>query len=370
MSNRLAQARAERGWKKARLLFELRAAAEKRGEKLAKNESLSRRVAAWENQGETVSDFYRDLLCDVYGRTPAELGLIDVDVPVRPASVDISDRPRLNKIDSSLVDLLRGQTQSLRLLDRRLGGAAIYQQTTAHVAHLEHLVRYSLPGVHRKDAADELGQAAALAGWQALDSGLLDAAWRHHELAATASRESGIAPGMAYASAQQAYVLLDMGLAHEAHELIVAARQRISGPVPHELHAWLHAAEGEVLAVLGDRDRALRALDAAASVLPEVPENALPYVMLDPSHLARWRGHCLARLGDKSAIDDLSSALGAMGEGQYGRAEVSLRVDLALALRARGESAESRHHALAADELADRTGSQRQRRRIRELLSA
>ncbi len=372
MSNRLAQARAERGWKKARLLFELRAAAANRGEALAKNESLSRRIAAWENQGETVSDFYRELLCDVYECTPAELGLTNADTPAGPtvSAVPPLDNLRFSKVDRGLVELLRGQTQSLRLLDRRLGSASIYEQTTAHMTNLEQLVRYALPGTHREGAADELGQAAALAGWQALDSGLLGAAWRHHELAAAASRESGLPAGLAYASAQQAYVLLDMGQVVEAHELVVSARKRTTEPVPPELHAWLYAAEGEMLSALGDRDHALRALDAAADVLPEHPENALPFLMLDPAHLARWRGHCLARLGEESAIEDLSTALSVMGEGQFGRAEVSLRVDLALALRARGELDESQCQARAAEELAARTGSQRQQRRITELLSA
>lgn len=59
-----------------------------------------------------------------------------------------------------------------------------------------------------------------------------------------------------------------------------------------------------------------------------------------------------------------------MGEGHYGRAEVSLRVDLALALRARGETADSREQARRAADLAGRTGSQRQHRRIADLLSA
>jgi hypothetical protein len=63
------------------------------------------------------------------------------------------------------------------------------------------------------------------------------------------------------------------------------------------------------------------------------------------------------------------SALDAMGEGQYGRAEVSLRVDLALAFRARGDLLESQMHAQRAADLAARTGSQRQRRRIAQLLS-
>jgi Flp pilus assembly protein TadD len=64
----------------------------------------------------------------------------------------------------------------------------------------------------------------------------------------------------------------------------------------------------------------------------------------------------------------LTAALAVMGEGRYGRAEVSLRVDLALALKARGDAKEARVQARRAAELAGRTGSQRQRRRIGELL--
>ena len=147
-------------------------------------------------------------------------------------------------------------------------------------------------------------------------------------------------------------------------------RERTSRLVPATLRAWLHAAEGEALAVLGERDAALRALDHASDVLPDVADGELPYLMLDTGHLARWRGHCLARLGEPAAIDDLSHALDAMSDGQYGRAAASLRVDLALAFRIRGDLGESRIHAHRAAELAGRTGSQRQRRRITELLTA
>jgi hypothetical protein len=150
--------------------------------------------------------------------------------------------------------------------------------------------------------------------------------------------------------------------------LIRSAREQSGTEIPPVLRAWLHAAEGEALAILSDRAGAFRALDAAADALPEVPDVELPYVMLDAGHLARWRGHCLARLGEGSAIEDLTAALAVMGEGRYGRAEVSLRVDLALALKARGDAKEARVQARRAAELAGRTGSQRQRRRIGELL--
>jgi hypothetical protein len=173
------------------------------------------------------------------------------------------------------------------------------------------------------------------------------------------------------AVAQQAYVLLDADRPADAHEVIYHAREEVGSAVPNVLRSWLHAAEGEALAADGQRDNALRALDAATESLATGGSgDALPYVMLDAGHLARWRGHCLARLGEAEAIDDLTTALGTMGEGQYGRAEASLRVDLALAFQARGDGTESRLHARRAADLAGRTGSERQRRRIAKLLSA
>lgn len=262
-------------------------------------------------------------------------------------------------------------TQNIRLLDRRLGGATIYQQAAAHVDTLDQLVRYALPSAHREAAAGELSQAAALGGWQALDLGRSTDAWRLHETAKAAGHESGDTSALAYAQTQQAYILVDAGQLDAAHELVRAGRHHAGRRVSPVLRAWLHAAEGEVLAASGQRDAALRALDAAADVLPaNAEDDALPYLMLSAGHLTRWRGHCLARLGDGDAIDDLTSALASMGDAQHGRAAVSLRVDLALAFQARGDTHESHAHARQAAELAGQTGSERQRRRIAELLTA
>ncbi|MEU7811003.1 hypothetical protein [Pseudonocardia sp. NPDC049154] len=198
MTTKLAQARGERDWTKTRLVHALRTAARNRGRTLPQDASLLRRIAVWENQGGAVSDFYIELLCEVYGKSALELGLVTFEEP----------------------------------------------------------------------------------------------------------------------------------------------------------------------------PSALRVLDSATDVLPDAGEQELPYVMLDAGHLARWRGHCLARLGEASAIEELAAALLAMGEGHYGRAEVSLRVDLALAFRARGDINEAHLHARRASELAGRTGSKRQRRRIKDLLVA
>ena len=374
MGNQLARVRAEREWKQSTLMRKLRAAAARQGETLVSDASLKRRIAGWENQDKPVSDRYRELLCEVYGMTAVELGIAEPPAfppEPPPPSSDLTERITFSRLDNGLVVLLREHTQSIRMLDRRLGGSAIYQQAAAHVEQLDNLIRFALPGTHREAAADELSQAAALAGWQALDMGRAADAWRLHELAVAAGREGGQAEALAYAQAQQAYILLDAGELDAAHALIRAGQRQAGTRVSPVLRTWLHAAEGETLAALGQRDAALRALDTAAATLPEDAEDdALPYLMLGAEHLARWRGHCLARLGDQGAIDDLASALDTMGEGQYGRAEVSLRVDLALAFNARGDTTEAQLHAQRAAELAGRTGSVRQRRRIAQLLSA
>ncbi|WP_214371077.1 hypothetical protein [Pseudonocardia sp. H11422] len=324
MGNNLARVRRDRGWKKSHLLRELRAAAARRKVTLPGDASLGRRVAVWENQDGAVSDLYRDLLCDVYGMSAVELGIADSPEPESPAEDTGAELLTLTRLDGGLVQVLGGHTQSLRLMDRRFGGAAVYAQTTAHVEMIENLIRNSVPGAVREAAAHQLSQAAALAGWQALDLGKVADAWRLHEIATAGGREARDRSGFSYARAQQAYVLIDAGRLDDARELVGASRATAGTRVPPVLQAWLHAAEGEALAVLGRRDEALRALDAAAEVIPDQPvDESLPYLMLDAGHLARWRGHCLARLGDAGAIDDLKRALEAMGEGQYGRAEVA-----------------------------------------------
>lgn len=345
-------------------------AATRRKERLVSNESLKRRIAGWENQHRSVSEMYRDLLCDAYDLSAAELGLVAEPAvkDVEPAANDPTERIRFSRLDNELVVLLGANTQSLRMLDRRLGGAATYPQTAAHVEQIEAVVRQALPRADREAAAGELSQAAALAGWQALDMGQPSTAWRMHEIATAAGRESGDLAGLTYAQAQQAYVLLDADRAADAHNLIKAGQKMAGSRVPPALRAWLKAAEGEALAAVGDGAAALRALDTAAKVLPDHADGELPYVMLDAGHLARCCGHCLARLGDGGAIDNLQRALSAMGEGQYGLAEVGLRVDLALAYQARGDVNAARMQAQLAADNADLTGSARQRRRIAALL--
>jgi hypothetical protein len=289
---------------------------------------------------------------------------------VSPAS-ELGDRlsHAANVIDAELITLLERQTDTFRGLDRRLGAVRLLPQTRAHVDQLTDLLTYSLPGGLRPRLAEAAAQAASLAGWQALDLGDVDQAWLLYETAKTAALDSNDASALAYVTAEQGYVLIDAGRPDLAADLIRSAHERAERGVPHVLRAWLWAAEAEAAAAGRDEAAARRAMDAAARELAISGGDRLPYVFLNDVHLARWRGHCLARLGSAEAVDDLSHALGDLDQ-TFTRAAAGLHCDLALAYSQRGEHDAARAEARAAQQLADQTASARQRRRISQLLAS
>jgi tetratricopeptide (TPR) repeat protein len=137
--------------------------------------------------------------------------------------------------------------------------------------------------------------------------------------------------------------------------------------IPHQIRGWLQAAEAEMAAAAGDETTCRNALDAAAREVGQGPSSdEHPYLALNDAHFARWRGSCLVQLGDPETADELATALAAM-DGSFTRAEAGLRADLAQALYVRGERQEARRHLVRARELAQLTGSARQRRRLRNL---
>ncbi|MEV0698624.1 hypothetical protein AB0I53_12005 [Saccharopolyspora sp. NPDC050389] len=362
----LKRARLAAGMSQGEVRARLRELRRKRGAMPPKDSSLKRMYTEWE-QGRVDPTEWRGELCEVFQLPPAALGFVEVVLPPPielPATLDVL------RLDPTLVAMLDEQTDHYRLMDRRVG-AAIIPQTVAHVDHMQQVLRNALPGKHFAAAAVALAEGAALAGWQALDAGDITKAWNLHDIAKSAARQGEDPAALAHVTAQQAYALLDAGRASDAVELIQYAHTpQTAKRVPPRLRAWLAAAEAEFLAAAGQADQARRMLDQAALVLPAGDTDPdLPYLMLNQTHLARWRGHCLARLGASEAVDELTSALEGDQALSSTRAESSLRVDLALALRSRGDIADSKEHARRAAEIAGRTGSARQRARIADLLA-
>ena len=270
-------------------------------------------------------------------------------------------------IDGTVVRVLQSETDNIRLLDRRLGAPAVAGKLEAHISHIESGLRYSLRPGNRDQLARVLADASALAGWQAVDMDRLPRAWEHFERAIAAAREAGDPCLLAFAAGEQAYVLLDLHRPAEALAMVRAAYAETHAAIPHEVRGWLRAAEAEMAAVAGEESTCRAALDSAAREIGHGPASEdLPYLALNETHLARWRGNCLVMFGDPQTADDLNAALAAM-DGSFTRAEASLRCDLAAALHVRGEQDEAKRHLKKAKELAQLTASARQRRRIRDL---
>jgi transcriptional regulator with XRE-family HTH domain len=272
-------------------------------------------------------------------------------------------------LDAELVALFEQQTQSYRLLDRRLGARQLLAQTEGHVLQMAEVLAYSRVGRHRSALAAALAEAAALAGWQALDLGQPDRAWSLHETARAAAAQSGDSAVIAHVCAQQAYALLDVDRPADAVDQVRHARETAGTRIPSILRAWLWAAEAEAIAGTGCQDGVRAAIDHAVHLIDDQDTEEVPYLALDQMHLIRWRGHCLARLGVADAIADLSLALETL-DPSFVRAAAGLHCDLAIAHGARGETDIARGHAELATRLADATMSIRQQRRIRLLAAS
>jgi tetratricopeptide (TPR) repeat protein len=271
------------------------------------------------------------------------------------------------RIDATVVRVLQGETDNIRLLDRRLGAPAVAGKLDAHIGQIETSLRYSLRPGNREQLARALADASALAGWQAIDMNRLPRAWAHFEHATAAAREAGDPCLLAFAAGEQAYVLLDLRRPAEALAMVRAAYEETRAAIPHQVRSWLRAAEAEMAAAAGEESACRHALDGAAQEISHgAATEDLPYLALNETHLARWRGNCLVMFGDPQTADDLAAALAAMDDG-FTRAEAGLRCDLAAALHVRGEQDEARRHLKKARELAQLTSSARQRRRIRDL---
>jgi hypothetical protein len=371
VKTRLQAVRHEFGWSQDRVIRELKARARQIGEVLGSDASLKTEISRHENAQVEPGPEWQRLYRLVYGRTDADLGFVDERQPV---SADRTDEftARLAAARSlSLrdVELMRGQLDHIRALDRQLGAPAVLEQLRALMATMSQLLAHSLRPAVRESLAGALADAGALAGWQALDVGAIEQAWQDYELAKLAARESGSEALLAHAIGEQACVLLDVGEHTQAVDLIGEACAVARGHSPPLLTAWLHATEAEAQSECGEDTECRRALDKAAAALPvDRTDPALPFIFLSDEHFDRWRGNCLARLGDPSAIEHLIAALTVM-DASFARAEAGLRCDLAQAMIIRGEFDEAQVHARRARQLATRVGSVRQRRRVERLAS-
>ncbi len=172
---------------------------------------------------------------------------------------------------------------------------------------------------------------------------------------------------VAFASAQRAYVLIDLGQFDPAQQLLADAIKKVGRFVPLELAAWLYGAQAEAAAANGNVDLCKRSLDLGHARLGYASSSGdCPYVVLDELHFERWTGRCLAKLGSGDAIESLERARGEL-HPDFARALGGVLVDLTQAYVAQGELDAAVEVFEAAGSLTGGIGSIRQINRLRKL---
>jgi tetratricopeptide (TPR) repeat protein len=329
--------------------------------------SLKTKLSSWENGRTAVSPTYQRIFRDIYGLTNEELGFpLDLD---DGEVEELRSRLQLARtVDAGTVELFRRQVDNARHVDRQFGGITVLDELRSQISQIERLLDYSTMRGQREALAGVLTEAAALAGWEALDRNAIRQAWDHHERAKAGAREAGSTQLLAHAFAQQAFILVDIGETDAAVDQLDQASALAEHAAPALLRAWLAAAHGEGLAAAGRRDEALRVFDRAGELLPNDPVNPdLPFLFLAGGHLDRWRGNALSRLGEPDAIDQLSAALPRLPR-DFTRARTGMLVDLAYAHAASGDRDAALAHARQAKRLAMQIKSDRQLRRLDRLV--
>jgi hypothetical protein len=367
----LAELCRQRQWVRTRLVFELRAVAwSKQRRKLPDDASMIRQLREWIHGRRGLGAQNAELLAEIF-HAPFAVGKPQEPQALNPdVNAEFAERlAKAKKLDRTMILGFEERTEELRVLDRQLGASKLLKENESHVERMNGLRRHALHGDQRPSLAAAIAEAAALAGWQALDLGDAGKAWDLHETAKEAAKESNSSAVLAHVTAQQAFALLDTNHPKDAAELIRFARQEADGKIPDLLRSWLFAAEAEALAASNDPTGTQGLLDSAAASLPPdgAPDDELPFLFLNDAHLGRWRGHCLARLGMDEAVQELSAAVKGL-DPTFTRAAAGLHCDLALAHSVRGHHEEARTEAKAAERLATQTASARQRRRINRLL--
>jgi hypothetical protein len=274
------------------------------------------------------------------------------------------------RVDPGTIDLLAAHIDTTRQLDRRLGAATLLNALRQHAEHIEDLFTHCTNDETRRALAAVLTDAHTLAGWQSLDRGEVAKAWEHYRRACDAARAADSSALLAHALAEQAVVLADVGRTTDSAAMSAHAR-RLGQDAPPLLRSWLAAAHGEALAADDQPKASLHAFDTAHDLLRGAPDNLGngPYLALDAAHLARWRGHALARFGRPDAATVLRDALD-QHDAEFTRAEAGLRTDLVMAYVALGERDAARHEVVAARRTADAVDSARQHHRIAQAVAA
>jgi transcriptional regulator with XRE-family HTH domain len=323
-------------------------------------------IGRWERGERNPRPRSVQLLCDVYEKSPAELGLLppeddvnrrrflrtalgssaalliraDVDWSQAATIAEGAGTPGLTAAD---IERLTGSYEQLR---RRVSGRFLIGPVRSHVDFVARYLReHSLTSTKRDELVSALGEAAVLAGrlafWDLQD----EAGARHYfEVAGAASREASSPSLQAYALAFTAELATYVGQPTRAVEGSQAAQAAARGSVAPRARSWLASVEAEARAHFGDVDGCLGALDRAREAMDRAgPDDENPQWIdfFDQPRLAGYEGACLVTIGQsRRALQALQRAA-AITDPLLTRYHAEIAADMAWGFAQQSEIAEA-----------------------------
>ncbi|MFG1952414.1 hypothetical protein [Micromonospora sp. NPDC048830] len=277
----------------------------------------------------------------------------------------------LGRVTEQVVEDFEVLTDTYRLIDYREGSGRVSADIAAHLRRmLEVSNRTTTSRTHRR-LLRAAGDAAQLAGWLAIDAQRYDQAERYCRLTVSLAEKTNDLALHAYALGVMSYIHLHSGDGKAALGVLDTAQAVARRGSPAAVRSWLHEATGEAYALLGQPQPGLVALAQAERTFDGVSAHASPawlgFYNAD-CHAARLKGRCLTRLRQpRDATRALYEALTLLPP-TFVRERAGTLIDLAGAYAQMGQVEQACDAASQADTLARRTGSERNRKRLRELL--
>jgi hypothetical protein len=285
-----------------------------------------------------------------------------------PALVPAS---RTGVVTDAVVTDFETLTDTYRRLDYRDGAQTVSADLTVHLRRmLEVSNRTPTTATHRR-LLSAVGDAAQLAAWLAIDGQRYERARGYCQLALSVADKANDRALYAYAVGVISYIHLHGGAGTEALRVLGTAQELAARGVPAAVTSWLGEAVGEAHGLAGEPRRGMTALAAAERAFDGVSADNTPvwlgFFNAD-CHAARLKGRCLMRLRrPPTAVEALYEALTLL-PAHFVRERSGTLIDLAFVYAQMRQAEQVCDVASSADVLARRTSSERNRKRLRQLL--
>jgi transcriptional regulator with XRE-family HTH domain len=353
---------------------------------LAKKTGVSRRTILRAEQGASVRPDTARLLCEYFGKSADELGVL-VYQPGQPTlgegtsqddmrrrewlglalgspfvGVPSEHRPDGRASDAGAAQLLADVTRNYRVLEATTPSRDLIAPVQAHLGLARRQAsRWEEEGSGTGTNYAMVSEIAGLAAWLHADLGDIGAAREHYQLAIGFAERAEHPLLVPYMVASLGHFAAESGDARQALVLVQRARTRLPGHAPDSAAAWLSSIEAVACATARDRRGTTTALLASERLLTaegtDAP-SAWPWV--SPFTFAKasmYRASCAALLGD--AVGVTRAFREAQPALQAPKRRALVLVDVARAHARRGDLDEACLCAMEALDVGQLAGSER-----------